>query len=397
MVDGADEWGWGLVVSFAKLKQYRNKPTDQSTAEHYIVDVLLRCATGSVGAASADGSAAKPRPCTPWPAVDGGDQGELHVVPVAMGLLAAISSIRLFMPKDLRSADQRGALGKTVQVVLERKEFVHGVPELDMITDMRVREDGLKGTIRKIEALEGKLTSNKVHGDTSLEGAVKLYGEKMAAKDAARAMKRTLKQQSEMILKEELKGMKRVLRRLGMLNSDNVVEAKGRVACEIDSADELVVTELIFNNSFSDLTVEQLVALCSCFVFGEKAKDDAGAGLEDALATPLRMLQDVARRVGKLKIESKLACDETEYVNTFDPSMMKVAYEWCKGAKFCDVIKLTDIFEGSIIRAMRRLEELLRQLCGAANSIGNEELEAKFNEGIRLIKRDIVFCASLYL
>eukprot|EP01048_Picozoa_sp_COSAG05_P030180 COSAG05_NODE_10343_length_570_cov_1.197452_1_plen_65_part_00 len=45
------------------------------------------------------------------------------------------------------------------------------------------------------------------------------------------------------------------------------------------------------------------------------------------------------------------------------------------------VIKLTDIFEGSIIRAMRRLEELLRQLCSAANSIGNEELEAKFNEG----------------
>ena len=59
--------------------------------------------------------------------------------------------------------------------------------------------------------------------------------------------------------------------------------------------------------------VEQLVALCSCFVFGEKAKDDAGAGLEEALLTPFRMLQDVARRVAKLKIDSKLACDETEY------------------------------------------------------------------------------------
>eukprot|EP01048_Picozoa_sp_COSAG05_P026438 COSAG05_NODE_7214_length_842_cov_0.971736_2_plen_63_part_00 len=38
------------------------------------------------------------------------------------------------------------------------------------------------------------------------------------------------------------------------MNADNVVEAKGRVACEVDSADELVVVELIFNNSFSDLT-----------------------------------------------------------------------------------------------------------------------------------------------
>jgi hypothetical protein len=45
-----------------------------------------------------------------------------------------------------------------------------------------------------------------------------------------------------------------------------------RWTAQVDSADELVITELIFNNSFSDLTVEQLVALCSCFVYGEKVR-----------------------------------------------------------------------------------------------------------------------------
>ena len=83
-----------------------------------------------------------------------------------------------------------------------------------------------------------------------------------------------------------------MLRRLGMMNSDNVVEVKGRVACEVDSADELVITELIFNNSFSDLSVEQCVALCSCFVYGEKANDEAAAGFEEVLTTPLRMLRE---------------------------------------------------------------------------------------------------------
>ena len=46
---------------------------------------------------------------------------------------------------------------------------------------------------------------------------------------------------------------------------------------------------------------------------------------------------------------------------------------------------------------MRRLEELLRQLASAAKAIGNADLEAKFTQGIELIKRDIVFAASLYL
>ena len=59
------------------------------------------------------------------------------------------------------------------------------------------------------------------------------------------------------ILSDDLKAMKRVLRRLGCTSSDNVVEVKGRVACEVDSADELVVTELIFNNAFSEFTIEQ--------------------------------------------------------------------------------------------------------------------------------------------
>ena len=36
---------------------------------------------------------------------------------------------------------------------------------------------------------------------------------------------------------------------------------------------------------------------------------------------------------------------------------------------------------GSIVRCMRRLEELLRQMCCAAKAIGNSELEAKFTEG----------------
>jgi ATP-dependent RNA helicase DOB1 len=43
------------------------------------------------------------------------------------------------------------------------------------------------------------------------------------------------------------------------------------------------------------------------------------------------------------------------------------------------------------------LEELLRQLAVASKSVGNHELEAKFEKGSELIKRDIVFCSSLYL
>lgn len=44
-----------------------------------------------------------------------------------------------------------------------------------------------------------------------------------------------------------------------------------------------------------------------------------------------------------------------------------------------------DFCLGSIIRCMRRLEEVLRQMCSASKAIGNTELENKFAEGRKRI------------
>lgn len=213
----------------------------------------------------------------------------------------------------------------------------------------------------------------------------------------------------------ELKCRKRVLRRLGYCTASDVIELKGRVACELSSADELLLTEMIFNGLFNTLDVTQTTALLSCFVCDEKSNEMPK--LSEALAGPLKQMQDLARRIAKVSAEAKLELQEDEYVEQFKPFMMDVVSAWCKGVTFLEVCKMTDLFEGkstlhgftvsiftprfiftgSIIRCMRRLEELLRQMVQAAKSIGNTELENKFSEGIKLIKRDIIFAASLYL
>ena len=46
----------------------------------------------------------------------------------------------------------------------------------------------------------------------------------------------------------------------------------------------------------------------------------------------------------------------------------------------CSLSSLTRT--GSVIRCIRRLEELLRQMCQAAKAIGNTELENKFASGL---------------
>ena len=58
---------------------------------------------------------------------------------------------------------------------------------------------------------------------------------------------------------------------------------------------------------------------------------------------------------------------------------------------------MTDVYEGSLIRVFRRLEEALRQMAQAAKVMGSEELERKFEESLTKVKRDIVAAQSLYL
>lgn len=58
---------------------------------------------------------------------------------------------------------------------------------------------------------------------------------------------------------------------------------------------------------------------------------------------------------------------------------------------------MTDVYEGSLIRVFRRLEESLRQMAEAAKVMGSEELEKKFEDALIKVRRDIVAAQSLYL
>lgn len=61
------------------------------------------------------------------------------------------------------------------------------------------------------------------------------------------------------------------------------------IAQYVSSADELLVTEMLFNGVFNDLTPQQAVSVLSCFVFQEKASEIPKLG--DELSGPLRQMQ----------------------------------------------------------------------------------------------------------
>lgn len=125
---------------------------------------------------------------------------------------------------------------------------------------------------QRIEILESRLVSNPLHSDPALPSLYDQYAAKESLKLKIRATKKKITQAQSVMHLDELKNRKRALRRLGFATGEDVVEQKGRVACEISSGDELLLTEMVFGGVFNDLTAQQCAALLSCFVFDEKVR-----------------------------------------------------------------------------------------------------------------------------
>lgn len=202
----------------------------------------------------------------------------------------------------------------------------------------------------------------------------------------------------KMVLEDDLKSMKRAMRRLQILSKDDIVELKGRVAGCISSCDEILMTELVFSGFFNDMTPQEIPAILSAIINDEgNAKNMKFSFKNERLNSFYTTLTDIVKKLGEVFSDCKINIDQEAYANTIKPQLIEVTYMWCCGSSFAEILKLTDIFEGNIIRCLKRVDELLQELVNAAKAIGNRDLQEKFEAGQKMLVRGIVFAASLYL
>lgn len=68
----------------------------------------------------------------------------------------------------------------------------------------------------------------------------------------------------------------------------------------------------------------------------------------------------------------------------------------CSPQPFSELAGLSGTPEGLVVRCIQRLAEMCRSLRGAARLVGEPVLGAKMETAATLLRRDIVFAASLY-
>ncbi|KAI4155685.1 MAG: hypothetical protein LQ341_000152 [Variospora aurantia] len=189
-----------------------------------------------------------------------------------------------------------------------------------------------------------------------------------------------------------------VLKDLGFIDTNSRIQLKGKVACEIHSADELVLTELVLENVLADFEPEEIVALLSAFVFQEKT--DVEATLTPGLERGRDTIIEISAKVNAFQIRHQVILssnDSNDFVSRPRFGLVEVVYEWARGMSFNHITDLTDVLEGTIVRVISRLDETCREVKNAARIIGDPVLFTKMQSAQEMIKRDVTAVASLYM
>lgn len=384
------DFGWGAIVSFERRTSPRNKKIVFAPHESVIVEVLLWVTKAS----PTNLQRRKNTNLHPGivPSADPAE-GKMESLWITLESVQAISNLKIMIPKDLSSPNQRRSIKRNIDEV--KRRFPDGIPQPDPVENMKIVDESFLKLIRKIEVLETKLSTNPLNKSPDLEERFNEYSQKVALIQERKRIKTKLAEAYSVMQLDELRSRKHVLRQLEFTTSEDIVELKGRVACEISSGDELVITEMIFNGSFSNLTPEQCAAVLSCFVFDEKTRESPTLGPE--LKIPYDALCEITKRVAQISRQCKININVDEYVAKFKMELMDVVYHWCKGATFAQICRMTDVYEGSLVRLFRRLEELIMQVGEAAKIMGNTDIQDKMTKALGLIKRDMISASSLYL
>lgn len=333
------------------------------------------------------------------------------IIPFTITMIEEIYEVRAKMVVDLKDQKIIEEYGKRLKEIITRLEGK--IPVLDIIKKVNITNTSIIKLSDDIYDLEKKYTNlkdnycNKYGDEKTLEKDLKKYIERNKIQKEIKKVITKIESSKNLVLNEELINMQRVMRRLDFVTKDEILTTKGQIICDISGADELLTAELLFSGFFKDLTLEEIGSAIYCCLSKEgnsrkeeelslnqdkKAKKD----IEKIYTEIKKKAEHIAEILEECKIFGKDG--KKKYIESFNDIYMLPIYKWINGYSFSELIKeYYTLYEGSLIRIIRRVEEFSKSFVISAQNIGDSSLQNKLEEMESKIKRGLPFTASLYL
>ena len=249
-----ESYGWGALVACQKKQGMESggeagRLAALSSGPIYTLRVLLMCVDRHFDNKKVDGEEkdedagnsgllwrGTSRECRPAKlGVDDNKIVHMREFTVDLDQVERISAVRIFMPSDLTSSAGRKKVELSVRELMKRFPD-DSIPLLDPVRDMGIKDTALQTLLSRANALSERLSEHKLTTDFGQDRRVELvtaYEKRSELQEQARVLRDEARECQLIVMKEDLRKMKKVLKRLGHVDANGVIQTKGRTACEV--------------------------------------------------------------------------------------------------------------------------------------------------------------------
>ena len=181
------------------------------------------------------------------------------------------------------------------------------------------------------------------------------------------------------------------------VDNDNNILMKGILASQINECNCLILTEMIINNIFDDMTCYEIIGLLGIFIRDTKKDEEFIDNIKsNKIKSKLSFIKNIIEKF--IEYENYLGItNEDEEFWDLDYRFINVAYTWAMGENFNKIIVNNEIYEGNFIKGIIKINNLVNDLISLTKIHGNLKIIPTLEKIEEIIIRDLVKIESLYI
>ncbi|KAM0678712.1 Antiviral helicase ski2 [Binucleata daphniae] len=213
------------------------------------------------------------------------------------------------------------------------------------------------------------------------------------------------------------------------IDTNHNITLKGRIACEIKTADEIFVTEMAINNMLYEMNSADIMKLMSGFVNFEVCDENDEEVLK-TINTVLQQLKsgtknnntnidkstntkitNISTNIKNDKNSDKNSnkktsenifsfYDQKTYIDSYEfkfgNAYNNAVFDWCNNKSILEIIQSYKISEGTLVRVILRLEEFCKEMVMVCDMLNDIETKSKIERCMQILKRELTMSVSLY-
>jgi len=199
---------------------------------------------------------------------------------------------------------------------------------------------------------------------------------------------------------DEFNAKNKVLEGYKMIDEEQNMLFKGKVARVVKSVDPILLTQLIFSGWLKKISDEEMLALLSVLVEQVRAGRDhqmLQTRISDNFWNACLFLEGECNKLIDTEQKHGVLDQQQDPYRRLNYYFYEIVYDWAKKKSFLQIkSEHPGLEEGIVIKCIMSVQSLCRTVKEMNNLIGDEVLAQRMEDASKLLDREIMSTQSLY-